>query len=152
MLDSFFKPRSVAVIGASREQGKIGFSIVNNLIKGGYQGKIYPINPKADEILGCKVYPKVTDIPDCVDLGIVAIPPNFVLDLIEEFAKKEIQSLIVITAGFKEIGGAGAKLEKELKTEVSDEEMISALEKSHQIIKKICEFQIDFIEDYKKIF
>lgn len=115
MLDNFFKPGSVAIVGASREKGKIGFSIIDNIIKGGYQGKIYPVNPKADEILGYKVYHKITEIPDTVDLAIVAIPPNFILDLLDECAQKEVKSLIVITAGFKEIGGAGAKLEKELK-------------------------------------
>ena len=72
------KPRSVAVIGASNEDGKIGNSVMKNLINGGYQGDIYPINPKADEILGRKAYKSITDVPGDVDVAVFAVPAKFV--------------------------------------------------------------------------
>jgi acetyltransferase len=114
MLDNFFKPDSVAVIGASREAGKVGYDVVKNLIENGFQGQIYPINPKADEILGLKVYHNVTAVPDHIGLAVMIIPSQFVLPTIEDCGKKGIDSVIIITAGFKESGSEGAKLEQEL--------------------------------------
>jgi len=98
------KPKAVAVIGASAETGKIGNSVMKNLINGGYQGEIYPINPKADEILGRKAYKSVADIPGEVDVAIFTIPAPFVAGALEEVGKKSIPAAILIPSGFAETG------------------------------------------------
>lgn len=104
VLDAMFRPKSVAVVGASSQPGKIGYTVLDNLLKGGYQGKIYPINPKADEILGLKVYPAVANVPDKIDAAIITVPSKLTLQSIEECGKKGIKGLIVITSGFSEVG------------------------------------------------
>ena len=114
MLEGFFNPGSVAVVGASREEGKTGYSIISNVIKYGFPGKIYPVNPKASEIMGLKSYPDLLSIEGDVDLAIIVIPPKFILNTIDECAKKGTKSVIIISAGFKETGGEGRKLEAEL--------------------------------------
>ncbi|HGE70800.1 TPA: CoA-binding protein [Candidatus Poribacteria bacterium] len=114
MLDNFFKPSSVAVIGASREAGKVGYEVVKNLIDNGFSGRIYPINPKADEILGLKAYPNVNAVTEHIGLAVIVIPSQFIISAIEDCGKKGIDSVIIITAGFKESGSEGAKLEQEL--------------------------------------
>ena len=98
------QPDSVAVIGASSEDGKIGNSVMKNLINGGYKGNIYPINPKADEILGKKAYKSVKDIPGDVDVAIFAIPAKFVADALREVGEKKIAGAILIPSGFAEVG------------------------------------------------
>ena len=114
MLDMFFKPKSVAVIGASREEGKVGHSILKNIIQYGYKGKVYPVNPVAEEILGLKCYPNVSAIPEEVDMAVVVVPAKIVPQVMEECGVKGIKGVIVISAGFKEIGGEGSKIEKEI--------------------------------------
>jgi acetyltransferase len=114
-LDMFFKPNSVAIIGASSEEKKLGHAVLKNVIDGGYTGNIYPINPKADSILGYKCFKSVLDIPGDVDLAVFVIPSKFVNPVMRECAQKGVKGAIVITAGFKETGLEGAKLEKELK-------------------------------------
>jgi len=114
-LDMFFKPNSVAIIGASSEEKKLGYAVLKNVIDGGYTGNIYPINPKADSILGYKCFKSVLDIPGDVDLAVFVIPSKFVNPVMRECAQKGVKGAIVITAGFKETGLEGAKLEKELK-------------------------------------
>jgi acetyl coenzyme A synthetase (ADP forming)-like protein len=106
------QPDAVAVIGASSEEGKIGNSVMKNLINGGYQGAIYPINPKADEILGKKCYKSVKDIPGPVDIAVFAIPAKFVAAAVAEVGEKKIPGAILIPSGFAEIG------ETELQNEV----------------------------------
>jgi acetyltransferase len=113
-LNKMFKPDSVAVIGASNSEGKVGYIIVNNLITGNYKGKIYPINPKDDEVQGFKAYKSVLDLPEVPDLVVIAIPSKGVNAVFEECGKKAVQNVVVISAGFKEIGGEGVKLEEEL--------------------------------------
>ena len=98
------QPDAVAVIGASSEEGKIGNSVMKNLINGGYQGAIYPINPKADEILGRKCYKSVKDIPGPVDIAVFAIPAKFVAAAVAEVGEKKIPGAILIPSGFAEIG------------------------------------------------
>ena len=98
------QPDSVAVVGASAEAGKIGNSVMKNLIDGGYQGAIYPINPKAGEILGKKAYKSVLDIPGEVDLAVFAVPAKFVLGALEETGKKGIAGVVMIPSGFAEVG------------------------------------------------
>jgi acetyltransferase len=120
MLDGFFKPKAVAVVGASREEGKVGFSITMNLIRGRFPGPIYPVNPKAAEVLGMKCYPDVKDLPDDTDLAVLVIPPKACLPTLEACAAKGIRHAIVISAGFKEVGGEGADLEKTLRLRVRE--------------------------------
>jgi acetyl coenzyme A synthetase (ADP forming)-like protein len=114
MLDSFFNPKSIAIIGASRTPGKVGYDILKNSIQYGYQGTVYPINPGATEILGVKCYPSIFDVPDKIDLAVVVVPSKNVLEVIEQCGKKGIDSAIIITAGFRESGSEGAKLENDL--------------------------------------
>ena len=114
MVTDLFKPSSLAVIGASRNPAKVGHTILKNIINSGYKGKIYPINPKADEVLGLKCYKSILDIPDKVDLAVISIPAPLVLDVAEECGKKGVKYLVIISAGFKEVGGEGVDREKEL--------------------------------------
>lgn len=116
MLDNFFNPKSVAVIGASRKPGKVGYDILKNMVQCGYQGNIYPINPSASEILGLKAYPSILDIADDIGLAVVAVHPPNVSEVIEQCGIKGIDSVIIITAGFKETGAEGATLESKLVT------------------------------------
>jgi len=120
MLEGFFKPKAVAVVGASREEGKVGFSITMNLIRGRFPGPIYPVNPKAAEILGMKCYPDVKDLPGDADLAVLVIPPKACLPTLEACAARGIRYAIVISAGFKEVGGEGADLEKALRLRVRE--------------------------------
>ncbi len=97
-------PESVAVIGASRNPKKIGFQVVYNLIKDGYKGRIYPINPNADEILGLKCYPNILDVPGEVDLAMIVVPASKVLDVLRDSIEKGVKAVAIITSGFSEIG------------------------------------------------
>lgn len=103
-ITSLLKPKSIAVVGASATPGKIGYTVMNNLLKEGYSGKIYPINPSADEILGIKAYPSVLDVPDEIDAAVITVPAKFVIAVTEECGKKGIHGLIVISSGFAESG------------------------------------------------
>ncbi|NWF76277.1 MAG: acetate--CoA ligase family protein [Nitrospirae bacterium] len=114
MLDNFFKPKSIAVIGASRTPGKVGYDILKNIVQYGFDGKVYPINPGASEILGKKTFPTIIDVPENIDLAIIVVPAKNVLEVIEQCGKKKIDSAIIITAGFRESGLEGNKLEQEL--------------------------------------
>ena len=114
MLNNFFKPKSVAVVGASRTPGKVGYDILKNIIQYGYQGSVYPINPGATEILGVKTYASLADVPGKIDLAVIVVPAKKVIETIEQCGAKEIDSAIIISAGFKESGIEGAKLEAEL--------------------------------------
>ncbi len=110
-LDAIFKPRSIAVIGATPRAGSIGREILNNLFANEFNGKIFPVNPKYEYIHSTKSYPSVASIPDPVDLAVIVVPAAHVLGVVEECAKKGVKGLVVITAGFREIGPEGAKLE-----------------------------------------
>lgn len=113
-IDFFFTPRHLAVIGASRTPGKIGYAILDNIIKSGFRGRIYPVNPREEELAGLKCYPNLAGIGSTVDLAVIAVPAGRTLDVARECGEAGIKGLIVITAGFKEIGGDGLKLEREL--------------------------------------
>lgn len=112
--DKLFYPKSVAVIGASSKRGTLSWELINNLVKFGYNGKIFPINPKADVIHCFKVYKSVTEIKDDIDLAIIMVSKNLVLSAIDDCYMKKINSVVLITAGFKETGEDGASLEKQL--------------------------------------
>ncbi len=103
-IEALFNPRSIAVIGASRHPGKIGYTILKNIIEYGYKGKVYPINPKADEILGIKAYKSILEVPDEVDMAIIVVPQKLVLKVAEEAGRKGVKVLVVITSGFSEVG------------------------------------------------
>jgi len=113
-LSSIFRPKSVAIIGASNTRGKVGFVLSNNLLKSGYNGKVYFVNIKGHQILGKQVFKSITDIPGEVDLAVVSIPAKFVIPTVEECGEKGVKAVIIISAGFKEMGGEGAELEKKL--------------------------------------
>ena len=107
-------PESIAVIGASRRSGAVGNRIVKNILESGFKGPIYPVNPKADKIHGLRCYPSVLKVEGDIDLAVVAVPARIVPEVVEEAGIKGVKGLIVISAGFREIGEEGAKLEKEI--------------------------------------
>jgi len=112
MLNKLFSPHSVAVIGASREQGKVGHEVLKNLILGGFDGHIYPVNPNADRILGKRCFPDLSDIKGRIDLAVIVIPAKFVPQSLEKCGEKKVPAAIVISAGFKETGKEGAGIER----------------------------------------
>jgi len=103
-IEYLFEPRSVAVIGASQNKAKIGYRIVENIVSHGYQGAIYPVNPKGGNVLGNKIYPELSQIPGEVDLAVIAIPARFVFDAVKDCAEKGVKHLVIITSGFSEVG------------------------------------------------
>jgi acetyl coenzyme A synthetase (ADP forming)-like protein len=113
-LESFFNPKSIAIIGASRQKGKVGYEIVANIIEAGYKGQIYPVNPKADTIEGLKCYPDLQSIGKTPDLVVIIIPAKLVPAMMQQCAKVGVKSVIIITAGFKEVGQEGRELEKQI--------------------------------------
>ncbi|MCW4033561.1 MAG: CoA-binding protein [Candidatus Bathyarchaeota archaeon] len=113
-LETFFNPKSVAVIGASKTPGKLGYNAVQNLLNLGFKGKIYPVNPKGGEVLGLKIYPNVKDIPEPVDVGQILVPAPFVIDIMKDLAEKGVKYVVIITGGFTEAGKDGAKTEGEI--------------------------------------
>jgi acetyltransferase len=117
-LEKMFAPRTIAVIGASVTSGTVGFSLVNNLKNAGFTGKIFPVNPKYPEILELQCYPDISHVPENVDLAIIATPAKTVAEVVRQCATCNVQSLVVISAGFKEIGEAGVRLMEEIKTVV----------------------------------
>lgn len=103
-INLLFEPKTVAVIGASSKPGKIGYSVVRNIKQGGFQGKIYPINPQGGEILGCKVYSSIKDIDGEVDVASIVVPAKFTFEAVKECADKGVKHIQIITSGFSEIG------------------------------------------------
>ncbi len=113
-LQAFFAPDSVAIVGASREPGKVGREILDSMIRGGYEGKIFPVNPKAGEIQGLKCYPDLTSIGEPPDLVVITVPAKVVPAVVRECADVGAKSVVIITAGFREAGEDGAKLERSI--------------------------------------
>lgn len=112
-LTGLFRPKGLAVVGASSNPNKIGYQIMYNLVEGGFTGELYPINPKADEILGKKAYHSVVDIPGQVDMVVVSVPAPLVKPTLEQCAQKGIKNVAIITSGFGEVGKTAE--EQELK-------------------------------------
>lgn len=112
VMNRMMRPKAIAVVGASAEAGKIGNSVMRNLIDGGYQGDIHPVNPKADEILGRKCFKDVTELPDGVDVAVFAIPAKFVPDTLAKVGDKGIPAAVLIPSGFAETGNV--ELQREL--------------------------------------
>ncbi|MGD8258662.1 MAG: acetate--CoA ligase family protein [Desulfobacterales bacterium] len=113
MLESLFRPKSAAVIGASSKELSIGNRVIKNLIDFGFKGEIYPINPKADEIRGIKAFKSIMDCPDGIDVVHMVIPAKFVPQAMEDCGKKGVKNVIINSGGFSEIGPEGEAIEKE---------------------------------------
>ncbi|MGB9713401.1 MAG: acetate--CoA ligase family protein [Candidatus Bathyarchaeales archaeon] len=113
-LKCFFEPESVAIIGASRSPLKFGHYIVKNLLDLGFKGKVYPVNPNADEILGLKAYPRVNAIDDKVDSAIIIVPASSVPNVMRECAEKRVKGVVICSSGFRETGEVGKKIEDEV--------------------------------------
>lgn len=115
MMELFFKPKSVAVLGASGTPGKLGYVIVKNIADSDFAGKVYPVNPKSDEILGYKVYRSVSEIPGDVDLVVTVLPtPKLTVGAVEECARKGVKAVIIESAGFAEMGGEGKVYQQQI--------------------------------------
>jgi len=119
-----FDPKSIAFIGASNSPEKWGCIVLKNLINGGYQGSIFPVNPKEKEVLGIKAYHQAKDIPETPDLAVIVIPPPAVPQAIDDCVEKGIRAGLIITAGFAEVGGDGKKLQKEMVEKARKGQMI----------------------------
>ncbi len=117
-LDPLFKPESIAVVGASRRKGTIGHQVVANLLEHGFTGVVYPVNPNARAVHSIPAYPSVIAIPGTVDLAVIAVPKEIVPGIVDECGEKGIRALVVITAGYKEVGGEGILREARLISQV----------------------------------
>ncbi len=113
-LDNFFNPQSVAVVGASRQKGKVGYEILKNIIKAGYEGKIFPVNPKAETVEGLQCYPDLESIGQIPELVIIVVPAGAVPAVMRQCARLAVKAVIIISAGFKEVGKEGNQLEQEV--------------------------------------
>jgi len=111
-LERLFNPQSVAVVGASRQPGKVGHEIIDALLRGGYEGKILPVNPQADNIEGLKCYPDLKSTGTVPDLVLIVVPAKVVPAVMEQCAELGVKYVVIITAGFKEVGEEGRKLEQ----------------------------------------
>jgi acyl-CoA synthetase (NDP forming) len=110
----FFEPESVAVIGASRTAGKGGYNIIENLLRLGYQGKIYPVNPQAKQVLGLVVYPDLKHTPEPPELALIVLPPSQVLTALEDCIARGVKAVIIESAGFGEMDEAGARIQEQI--------------------------------------
>lgn len=115
MFEAFFRPRQVAVIGASSQPGKVGYDVLYNLVKRGFSGQVYPVNPNADTILDTPVVREISQLPQGLDLAVVSVKAKLVPQAVRELAAIGTQAVVVVSAGFKEVGGRGRELENELK-------------------------------------
>ncbi len=113
-LKCFFEPRSVAVVGASRNPLKFGHFLLKNLLDLGFKGRVYPVNPHADQVLGLQAYPRVDLIEDDVDLAAIIVPASNVPQIMEDCSKKRVEGVVICSSGFRETGQAGAKLERDV--------------------------------------
>ena len=113
-LDPIFSPRSVAVIGATEREGSVGYIILANLVGGMFRGKVFPVNPDRSSVLGLQAFPNIAAVPEPIDLAVVVTPAPTVPAIIGECATAGVKGAIIISAGFKETGAAGAALEREI--------------------------------------
>ena len=119
-LDAIFSPESVAVVGASSTPGKVGHDIFENILKGGFKGTLYPVNPKARSVLSVRCYKSMMDIPDPIDLAMIILPPRIAIKTVDDCIKKGVKGIVIVSAGFKEVGGEGAKIENEIANKCRD--------------------------------
>lgn len=115
MLTHLFNPESIAVVGASRDTKKVGYSVMHNLKSVGYAGKVFPINPSAGDILGYKAFPKISSAGEPIDLAVIVVPARYVAETLLDGARAGVKAASIITAGFKEVGAEGRKMEEEIK-------------------------------------
>ena len=113
-LEKFFNPQSVAIVGASQSKGKVGHEVLSSMIRAGYEGKIFPVNPGAKTIEGLKCYSSVEAIGQVPDLVVVVVPAGIVPTVMQQCANAGVKSVIIITSGFKEVGEEGRKLEEQI--------------------------------------
>jgi len=113
-LDRAFSPRSIAFVGATEASAKWGFIIFNNLIVGGFRGDLYPVNPNRDEVMGMKAFGSVRDVPGDIDLAVITVPAAHVVPAVKDCAARGVQAAVVVSAGFRELGGESARMEEEL--------------------------------------
>ncbi len=114
MLDSLFSPSKIAIIGASSVTGKVGNAVLANLVDGGFKGRIIPVNPKSEEIMGIKCYASLSEYDENVDMSVIAVPVKFVKSAVTESISSGAKAVVIITAGFKEVNEEGARQEKEI--------------------------------------
>jgi acetyltransferase len=117
-INAIINPKSIAVVGATNRPGSVGLAVFSNILNGDYQGVLYPVHPTAKSVRGVRAYPRLTDVPDDIDLAVVIVPAEAVLSVTEDAAKKGVKGIIVISAGFKEVGVHGRELESRLLTVV----------------------------------
>lgn len=125
-MHDFFSPKKIAIVGASAQPGKVGYSILENILHAGYTGHLYPVNPKANEILGLPVTKHIQELPQGLDLAIITIPSKGVLNSLQQLAQIRVKSVIIISAGFKETGGQGYHLEQQI-AELAEKQGIALL-------------------------
>jgi acetyl coenzyme A synthetase (ADP forming)-like protein len=113
-LRSLFEPGSVAVIGASSSPDKIGHKILRNIVEAGFEGRVYPVNPRGGEILGLRAYPSVLDIPGEVEASVIVVPAQFVPSVVGECVRKGVRGVVIISSGFRDVGPEGAELERKV--------------------------------------
>lgn len=113
-LEAIFSPSSIAVVGASTVPGKVGHDLFANILRGGYTGTLFPVNPKARSVLSVKSYPNLTEIPDPVELAILVVPPTAALAAVEEAAHKGVKGIVIVSAGFREVGPEGRAVEDKI--------------------------------------
>ena len=118
-LDAIFNPQNVAVIGATEKEGSVGRTIIKNLITNTFGGTVFPVNPNRRNILGIQAYKTVLDIPSDIDLAVIVTPARTVLGVIDQCLEKGVKGAIIISAGFKEVGQAGADLECQIKAKIA---------------------------------
>lgn len=113
-LDAIFSPKSLAVVGASATAGKVGHDIFVNILKGGYKGTLFPVNPSAKSIASVKAYPTITDIPDDLDLAMIILPPQHAVEAVKDAIAKGVKGIVIVSAGFKEVGAKGLEIEHKI--------------------------------------
>ena len=142
-LRPFFQPRSVAMVGASRDPKSIGYRLLDALRTNQFRGAIYPVNPHASEIAGVPVYSSVHTIPESVDLAIIAVPRQHVLSVVDDCADKGVRALVVITAGFAEVGAEGAELQSQLAEKIRQYGMRMIGPNCFGILNTDCDVQLN---------
>lgn len=118
-IQTIMSPASIAVVGATNRPGSVGLAVFRNILEAGFRGVLYPVNPRARSVRSVKAYPSLQEIPDEVDLAVIIVPAEIVDEILEQSALKGVRGAIVITAGFKEVGGRGVELEERLKEVVN---------------------------------
>jgi acetyltransferase len=118
-IEPVMNPKSIAVVGATNRAGSVGLAVFRNILDAGFQGLLYPVNPKAKSVQNVKAYPNLSNIPDEVDVAVIIVPADIVCSVLEEAGQKQVKGAIVISAGFKEVGERGAERERQLKEMVA---------------------------------